>query len=147
MDEMKRISPFYAFAGFEVLRYFTLAWILEEILSGYPPQILRFMAAPNLMFGAAFFFLAMDPARYGSYQPLLLVGKAVTVFAALVAAPLLAGIGGESLQPGTSVLAGLGFVVLWDLIAALVLLFHKFPVERLDGKRDVPVGHDVVEVE
>jgi hypothetical protein len=132
MNEMKRISPFYAFAGFEVLRYFTLAWILEELLSGYPPQILRFMVAPNLMFSAAFFFLAMDPVRYRSYRPLMLVGKAVAVFAALVAAASLVGIGGLSLQSGTPVLVGLGLVVLWDIMAALVLLFRRVP--------DLPAG-------
>ncbi|MDX9959762.1 MAG: hypothetical protein RBT68_15085 [Spirochaetia bacterium] len=144
---MKRISPFYAFAGFEVLRYFTLSWILEVLLPGYPPQVLRFLAAPNLMFGAAFFFIAMDPVRYGSYRPLMLVGKAVAVFAALVAAPGFFGIGGVSLQPGMTVLAGIGLVVLWDIVAALVLLFHRFPEVRLDGNQELPAGPEVVEVE
>jgi hypothetical protein len=147
MNEMKRISPFYAFAGFEVLRYFALAWILEALLSGYPPPVLRFMAAPNLMFGAAFFFLAMDPVRYGSYRPLMLVGKAVAVFAALVAAPGLFGLGGVSLQPGRTVLAGIGLVVLWDIMAALVLLFHRVPEAQPDASRELPAEPEVVEVE
>ena len=147
MDGMKQISPFYAFAGIEILRYFALAWILEKLLSGYPPQILRFMAAPNLMFGAAFFFLAMDPARYGSYQPLILIGKVAAVFAALVAAPRLAGIGGELMQSGLSVLAGLALVLLWDIMAALVLLFRQFPVPRMDGNPETPAKTEVGEVD
>lgn len=147
MNEMKRISLFYAFTGFEILRYFALAWLLEELLPGYPTQVLRFLAAPNLMFGAAFFFLATDPARYGLYRPLMLVGKAVTVFAALVAAPRLVGIGGESLQPGISVLAGLGLVVLWDIMAALVLLLHRFPATRLGDNPEIPAEPEVVVVE
>jgi hypothetical protein len=147
MNEMKRISPFYAFAGFEILRYFALAWILEELLSGYPPQILRFMAAPHLMFGAAFFFLAVDPLRYGAYRPLMIVGKAVVVFAALVAAPRLIGIGGEALQSGPSVLGGLALVVLWDIMAAMVLLFRRFPVSPGNGKPELPAEPEVVEVE
>ncbi len=144
---MKRISPFYAFAGFEILRYFTLAWILEELLSAYPPQILRFMAAPNLMFGAAFFFLAMDPVRYGSYRPLMLVGKAATVFAALVAAPRLVGMVGEPLQSGPSVLGALALVVLWDIMATLVLLFRRFPLSRQDYNQELLAEPEVVEVE
>ena len=119
MNEMKRISPFYAFAGFEILRYFTLAWILELMLASTSPQILRFLAAPNLMFGAAFFFLALDSARYGVYRPLILVGKAAAIFAALVAAPGLLVMAGQSRQAGLSILVGLAFVVIWDIVATL----------------------------
>jgi hypothetical protein len=147
MDEMKRISPFYAFAGFEILRYFALAWVLEELLTGHPPQVLRFMAAPNLMFGAAFFFLAMDPLRYGSYRPLVLVGKAASVFSALVATPLLFGIGGEMLQVDVSVLVGLALVALWDIMTVLVLLFRRFPVARKEGILETVTEPEVVEVE
>jgi hypothetical protein len=105
------------------------------------------MAAPNLMFGAAFFFLSMDTVRYGSYRPLMLTGKAVAVFAALVAAPGLFGIGGVSLQPDMTVLAGLGLVVLWDIMAALVLLFYRVPETRADASRELPAEPEVVEVE
>lgn len=116
-------------------------------MSGYPTQILRFTAAPNLMFGAAFFFLAKDPVRYGSYRPLVLVGKAAAVFAALVAAPRLMGIGGEPMQPGVPVLIGLALVVLWDIMAALVLLFRQFPLARMDANQEAPAEPEVVEVE
>jgi len=144
---MKRLSPFYAFAGIELLRYFTLAWVLDGLMSGYPPQILRFAAAPNLMFGAAFFFLAMDPGRYGVYRPLILLGKAVTVFAALVAVPRLAGLGGLPMRIDLPSIAGLAFVVAWDVCSALVLLFREFPVAGEACNQAPPAGPEAVEVD
>ena len=144
---MKRLSPFHAFAGFEILRYFTLAWALGELFSRFPPQILRFVAAPNLMFGVAFLFLAMDPVRYEVYRPLLLVGKAVAVFAALVAAPTLIGLGGELIRVRLSVLAGLGLVVVWDVSSALVLVLRRLPAAEMAGNPDTSTSPEVVEVD
>jgi hypothetical protein len=144
---MKRLSPFYAFAGFEVLRYFTLAWILGELMTGFPPQLLRFAVAPNLLLGVAFFFLAMDPARYRVYRPLILVGKAVAVFSALVAAPRLAGIGGQTIRISLPVLAGLILVVVWDVVSALALLFREFPVVDVADNTETSTGPEVVEVD
>lgn len=144
---MKRLSPFYAFAGFEILRYFTLAWALGELMSRFPPQILRFVAAPNLIFGVAFFFLAMDPVRYGVYRPLILVGKAVSVFAALVAAPRLAGLDGELMRVSLSVLSGLALVVLWDVSSALVLLLRRFPAAEMAVNPEPSTAPEVVEVD
>ena len=144
---MKRLSSFYAFAGFEILRYFTLAWALGELLPRFPPQILRFVAAPNLMFGVAFFFLAMDPVRYGVYRPLILVGKAVAVFAALVAAPRLAGLDGEMMRVSLSVLSGLALVVLWDVSSALVLLLRRFPAAEMAVNPEASTAPEVVEVD
>lgn len=144
---MKRLSPFYAFAGFEILRYFILAWILDELLSGIPPQILRFVVAPNLVFGVAFFFLAMDAVRYGVYRPLILVGKGVLVFAALIAAPGLAGMGGDTLRFSLPVLVGLALVVMWDVLSALVLLFRGLPETGMAGNQETMAGPEVVEVD
>ena len=144
---MKRSSPFYAFAGFEILRYFTLAWILGELLSGFPPQLLRFVAAPNLIFGAAFFFLAMDTARYGVYRPLILVGKAASVFAALVAVPRLTGLAGPGMRLSLPILAGFALVAVWDVASALVLLFHRSPDTDMTGLPEPSPGPEVVEVD
>jgi hypothetical protein len=144
---MKRLSPFYACAGFEILRYFTLSWALGQLFSRFPPQILRFVAAPNLLFGVAFFFLAMDPVRYGVYRPLILAGKAVAVFAALVSVPRLAGLDGERMRVSLSVLAALALVVVWDISSALVLLLRNFPVAEIVDNSTASTEPEVVEVD
>ena len=116
-------------------------------MSGFPPQILRFVAAPNLVFSVAFFFLAMDPVRYGVYRPLILVGKAVAVFAALIAVPRLLGLDRESFRATLPVVAGFALIAVWDVCSALVLLFRGSSGTGVAGNPEVSTGPEVVEVD
>jgi hypothetical protein len=144
---MKRLSALYSFAALEFLRYFTLAWALERLLAVVPPQLLRFVAAPNLLFGVAFLFLALDPSRYEVYRPLVVVGKSVAVFAAVVTIPNLLGLDGQSLQADFMVLAGLALIAVWDIVSSVLLLLLKLPSKPAAVGTEVPGAVEVVEVD
>jgi hypothetical protein len=54
---------------------FSVGALMDTSVSG----LLRYAAAPQLLFAAGFFFMWLDPARYSSYRPLLAVGKVALV--------------------------------------------------------------------
>jgi hypothetical protein len=125
---MRRTPLFFAFAGLELIRYFTLVNVAGPFSapSVAASQILRLLAAPNILFAAAFFFLAIDRERYAVYQPLLILGKAVSLFSAAFTIPGMLGTlfsGASAGFTGWAVIPIMG----WDLAAALVLLLWKTP--------------------
>lgn len=52
-----------------------LAFSVGALADSSVSNLLRYAAAPQLLFAAGFFFMWLDPDRYFSYKPLLLVGK------------------------------------------------------------------------
>ena len=63
----------------ESLRFLAIVFLAFDVgglLSTSVASLLRYAAAPQLLFAAGFFFLWLDPTRYGAYRPLLLIGKA-----------------------------------------------------------------------
>jgi hypothetical protein len=78
---MRRKAVHIAAAIAESLRFFAIAFLAFDVAGPLNPGIsslLRYAAAPQLLFAAGFFFLWLDPSRYGAYRPLLLVGKAAS---------------------------------------------------------------------
>jgi hypothetical protein len=112
-----------------------------------PSQLLRFMVSPNLLFGVAYFFLALDPHRYGVYRPLIVAGKATVVLTGLFAAPSVLNVAGSSIQPGLAVFVSLLIVVVWDVLSAQILLFRRLPAANTDDNQATPAQAEVVEVE
>jgi hypothetical protein len=125
---MRRTPLFFAFAGLELIRYFTLINVAGPFSapSLAAAQTLRLLAAPNILFIAAFFFLAIDRERYSAYQPLVILGKSVSVFSATLALPGILGKLFSGASGGFSTWAIIP-VVIWDIAAALVLLLWKSP--------------------
>jgi hypothetical protein len=125
---MRRTPLFFAFAGLELIRYFVLVNVAGPFSapSLAASQILRLLAAPNILFAAAFFFLAIDRERYAVYQPLLMLGKAVSVFSAAFAIP---GILGKLFSGASTGFTSWAVIPImgWDLAAALVLLLWTPP--------------------
>ena len=79
-------------------------------------SLLRYAAAPQLLFAAGFFFMWLDPARYGAYRPLLLVGKAACVVCLL---PLAWAVARDPGRPGPPSACATSGILLAFLIAAV----------------------------
>jgi hypothetical protein len=78
---MRRKAVHIVAAIAESLRFFAvvfLAFSVGALLDSSVANLLRYAAAPQLLFAAGFFFMWLDPARYSSYRPLLLIGKAAS---------------------------------------------------------------------
>lgn len=75
-----RRKPVHLIAAIaESLRFFAIAFLAYSIGalgSASVSGLLRYAAAPQILFAAGFFFLWLDPTRYRAYRPLLLLGKA-----------------------------------------------------------------------
>jgi len=120
---MKRSPLFLAFSGLELARYFALVHAVRVFCSAAPAAgpALRIAAAPNALFAAAFLFLGLDTERYAGFKPLLVVGKALSLFGGLVALPgmLRLGAAGQSESVAAYLLVG---IAAWDALSALPLL-------------------------
>lgn len=93
---------------------------------GLLPALFRYVAAPELLFGAAFFFLWLEGRRYAVYRPLALLGKVLSLAVFLpFGFSLRAMLGGETLVPwpGTALVASFALLLL-DLGELLVLLLY-----------------------
>ncbi len=143
---MRRTPLFFAFAGFELIRYFTLVNVARPFSapSLAAAQILRLLAAPNIIFAAAFFFLAIDRGRYSAYQPLLILGKAVSAFSAVFALPAILGKLFSGASGGFATWSIIP-VLVWDLATALVLLLWKHP--ETEHRPPPSPEHELVETE
>ena len=140
---MRTKSVFLAFAGVELARYFLVSRGVSALAGqDASPQVLRFLSSPQLLMVAAFFFLGLDPRRYGSFRQLLLVGKVLALASALLALPsLLSSLRGAA-PVRASDLAILGLVAAWDLASGLVLLLAR----REDGPgAERPGGEPYIE--
>jgi len=120
---MRRTPQYFACAGLELARYFALVYAAKPFTAGWPmaPTVLRIVAVPNLVFAAAFFFLGLDTETYSAYRPLILLGKAISVFSSALALPKLLNFGGD--DPTGSVSYAILAMAAWDLIAIGLLAF------------------------
>ena len=122
---MRRTYLFFALAGLELARYLLLAFAAQPFAAALPAaqQMLRLVAAPNLLFAVGFFFIGIDARRYGGYRPLLVVGKAVSLFSALIALPRL--FGGDSVSGYALARAVVPAIALLDAsVIAVLLAWH-----------------------
>lgn len=142
---MRINSTFLAFSGLELARYFLVSSGVSSLAGADAiPQMLRFVASPGLVPVAAFFFLGLDPLRYGVFRNLVLVGKVVALFSAALALPgLLSSLGGVG-AARLADLASLGLVVLWDLASGLVVLLWRRP-EPAGGPGGSDAGEPYIE--
>lgn len=72
----KAVHLFAAIA--ESLRFFAIAFLAFSVGALFDPSVsslLRYAAAPQILFAVGFFFLWLDRGRYASYRPLLAIGK------------------------------------------------------------------------
>jgi hypothetical protein len=76
---MKRKAVHLVAAILESLRFLAvmfLAFSVGAISENSVAKLLRYAAAPQLLFAAGFFFVWLDAKRYAAYKSLLIVGKA-----------------------------------------------------------------------
>jgi hypothetical protein len=156
---MRRKAVHLIAAIAESLRFFAIAFLAYSIGalgSSSVSSMLRYAAAPQILFAAGFFFLWLDPARYGSYRPLLLLGKAASLVCFL---PLGAAVAADPASRGISLgVPALGFwlallIAMVDILSLSVLLLAKNedasigqPVPS-EASRPKPAGQSPDEIE
>lgn len=122
LSYMRRSPLCLAFSGLELARFFVLANATERFVSAQPgaPQLLRLLAAPNVLFALGFFFLGLDVTRYAPYRTLLAVGKVVSLLSGAIAAPrLVASIATSAATPAYAILG----IAAWDALTGAYLAF------------------------
>jgi hypothetical protein len=75
---MRRKAVHLIAAIAESLRFFAIAFLafsVGALFDSSVSSLLRYAAAPQLLFAVGFFFMWLDRDRYASYRPLLAVGK------------------------------------------------------------------------
>ncbi len=119
---MRRTPLFFAFAGIELVRYLILAYATQPFAAALPlaRQMLRLVAAPNLLFAVGFLFMGFDAKRYIGYRPLLVVGKVVALYSSLIALPRLFGDDATASYGMARIV--IPALVLWDATTVAVLL-------------------------
>ena len=83
---MKRKAVHLTAAIAESFRFIAvvfLAFSVGALRDASVSNLLRYAAAPQLLFAVGFFFLWLDPERYRAYRPLLAIGKAASLACAL----------------------------------------------------------------
>jgi hypothetical protein len=127
--------------SFRFLAVVFLAFSVGALLDPSVSDLLRYAAAPQLLFAAGFFFMWLDPARYSSYRPLLAIGKASSAVCFL---PLGAAIVGDPAARGAVLgvprlgLALAFFLVIVD-VASLCILAQGGPASG-EGSSGSPGG-------
>ena len=141
-------------AGGELVRFFGLTALARAFLGRAAGKstlaLLQFVAAPQLLFAGGFFFLWLDPRRYGAFRPLLAGGKALCV---LTLATLLARFAfsfRQGLPPqGDPVilLTAITAFLVWDAATAAALVhslrIHPLETARVDPAAPVPAPEPV----
>jgi hypothetical protein len=90
---MRRKAVLLVAAVAESLRFLALAFLAFDVGALLDPSassLLRYAAAPQLLFAAGFFFMWLDHPRYSEFRPLLLIGKAACLVCFLPLASTLA---------------------------------------------------------
>ncbi|MBU0927654.1 MAG: hypothetical protein KKA67_07885 [Spirochaetes bacterium] len=122
---MRRTYRYFALAGVELARYFAIVYaagpFIAVLTSG--TQVIRLVAAPNVVFAVAFFFLGVDRERYAAYRPLIVVCKAVALFSSVIALPRLFGLGGS--EPSKPAAYAVLAIAAWDAISAAIVLLSR----------------------
>ena len=145
-DEMKRKFLYLAAAIAELARFLALMQLSANfgaIGDGEgAPRLFRYAAAPQLLFSAAFFFLWLDYGRYGSYRPLVAVGKLVALVAIV---PLALEISYSFVEPGSGIrdpraaFLALAFIGAEDLFALGLAAKARLPAaEAASSSREAP---------
>jgi len=109
-----------------------LAFDLGALLSPSVSSLLRYAAAPQLLFAAGFFFLWLDPRRYGAYRPLLIIGKAASAVCFLpLAAALVRDPNAAAIAFGLPYIGlGLAFLIaVVDIASLSVLVLARGAIE------------------
>ncbi len=120
-----------------------LAFDLGALLDSSVSSLIRYAAAPQLLFAAGFFFLWLDPARYGSYRPLLSIGKAASVVcffplaAALVRDPKAAQAAFGLPYMGLALAL---LVVAVDIVSLSILIVARRPVASDEASPSGPIN-------
>jgi len=91
-------------------------------------SLLRYAAAPQLLFAAGFFFMWLDPERYSSYRPLLAVGKLALVVCFL---PLAASLLRDPNATGSTL--GVPFLGIYLAVAVAVVDVASLCILALGG--------------
>jgi hypothetical protein len=155
-----RRKPVHLIAAIaESLRFFAIAFLaysMGALGSSSVSSILRYAAAPQILFAAGFFFLWLDPARYGPYRPLLLLGKTASLVCFL---PMGATVAADPASRGNSLgISALGFwlallIAMVDILSLSVLLLTRNedasvgPAALSEAKAPKPAGQSPDEIE
>ena len=132
---MRRAPVHLVAAIAESLRFLAVAFLAFSVGAASDSSVsgmLRYAAAPQLLFAAGFFFMWLDRPRYGEYRPLLFVGKAAC---AVCLVPLAAALSRDPTAASTSFglpRAGLAlafFVAAVDIFSLTVLAVSTGKVE------------------
>jgi hypothetical protein len=123
---MKRNHLLLVGMGLELARHALLVAKIPQLLAGSgsspAPQVLRLLSSPNLLFPIALFFLWRNAVKYETYRPLLLAGKALTLFASFMLLPAVLGIGVRSKPAEFSIILAFAFCVLVDAFSMAILV-------------------------
>jgi hypothetical protein len=138
---MRRKAVHLLAAIAESLRFLAVAFLAFDVGALLSPSVsglLRYAAAPQLLFAAGFFFLWLDSQRYGAYRPLLLIGKAACLVCFLpLAFALMRDPGAAALAFGIPAMGlSLAFLIVAVDIATLTVLAlvkPAAPEERPDA--------------
>lgn len=130
---MRRKPVHLAAAIAESLRFFAIAFLAYSVGAlgtASVSSLLRYAAAPQVLFALGFFFLWLEPERCASYRPLLIVGKAAGLLCYL---PLGSALAVDPAARGISLgrpALGLGLALLIaaaDMLSLTVLFLTKAP--------------------
>jgi hypothetical protein len=127
-----RRKPVHLIAAIvESFRFFAIAFLAYSIGatgSASVSGLLRYAAAPQILFAAGFFFLWLDPTRYRAYRPLLLLGKAACLVCFL---PMGVAVAADPASRGLSLgVPALGFglaflIAIVDILSLSVLILVR----------------------
>ena len=129
---MKR-NPIYLAATMAELARFVALMIVSQLMgvlgkTNGSVQLIRYDAAPQLLFAVGLFFLWLDRQRYESYRSLLLVGKLaelVTVFPLALYAGSFSGVGRAATASPATLMPLVSALALVDLGVLLLLALDK----------------------
>jgi len=123
---MKRHLILLPCAALEVLRYMLLLMKLPQILgdsiNSATPFLLRLLAAPNLLFPAMLVLLWLDEGRYASFKPLMLLGKAISFFAAILFLARLLGTRTGAQSADLKIILAILACMLVDMFIVIILI-------------------------
>lgn len=108
------------------------------------PSIMRILSAPNLVFFSAFLFLGLDYDRYIVFKPLMLLGKALTLLATLLAFAKFS-VTVTDINPEKLLI--IIAVCIWDGICLLALIFFKSDRKIKSPQQIVSIEAEKVEMD
>jgi len=128
-----------------------LAFDLGTLQSAGVSGLLRYAAASQLLFAAGFFFMWLDPKRYGSYRPLLFIGKLASLVCYVPLAMALARDpknAGPAFGISLFVLALAAYIAIADVATASVLLLvGPLPAVARDPSKPATPGQGPDDIE